>query len=414
MGGKTYGAYRTRLFEMLVKISEGGITRCNKFLNYLPREYLVRMRIAFVYDAVYPWIKGGAEKRIYEIAKRLAERHDVHWFGVGWWTGNGRSAVVEKDGIIMHSVCNPVQLYVDGRRSISEAVYFACKLVPKLVKEDFDVIDCQEFPYFPCFSVKVHSLLRRSKFVITWHEVWSDYWFGYLDRKGIFGYLVERITAKLTNNNVAVSEQTRRDLEKIGLKNVEVIPNGIDFERIQKIRRAEKSDVIFAGRLIKDKNVDVLLKAVRLLKEEISDIRCVIVGDGPERGRLEKLARDLGLNGNIIFKGFLKEHDEVIALMKASKVFVLPSTREGFGIVALEANACGLPVITVKHEMNATKDLIKNSRNGFVCNLSEYEIAERILMTLHSDMGRRCLEVARDYDWNVIVKRCERFYKGLA
>jgi glycosyltransferase involved in cell wall biosynthesis len=370
------------------------------------------MKIAFIYDAVYPWIKGGAEKRIYEIAKRLAEKHEVHWFGVGWWfKENGKSEVMERDGIVLHPVCKPMQLYVNGRRSIGEALYFASKLLPKLIKERFDVVDCQEFPYFPCFSAKVHSLLRRSKFVVTWHEVWSDYWFGYLGRKGVFGYLVERLTTKLTKNNVAVSELTKRDLEKLGLKNVEIIPNGIDFEGIQRVRRAEEeSDVIFAGRLIRDKNVDVLIRAVRLLKEEIPDIKCVIIGDGPERMRLEKLARDFGLNGSVEFKGFLKEHDDVIALMKSSKVFVLPSTREDFGIVALEANACGLPVVTVEHEMNATKDLIENGRNGFVCRLSAEDIAENVLTALHSDMSNECIEIAKGYDWDVIVRRCERYY----
>ena len=388
------------------------IEKYNKFKGQ--RRPRCKMKIAFIYDAVYPWIKGGAEKRIYEIAKRLAEKHEVHWYGVGWWTGgngNGRGTI-ERDGIVLHSVCKPVQLYVDGRRSIGEAIYFASKLMPKLIKERFDVIDCQEFPYFPCFTAKVHSLLKRSKFVITWHEIWDKYWFGYLGRKGIFGYLVERLTTKLAENNVAVSEQTKRDLERLGLENVEVIPNGIDFERIQRVRRAdEESDVIFAGRLIRDKNVDVLIRAVKLLKEEASDVKCVIVGDGPERRRLEKLARDLGLNSNVEFKGFLKEHDDVIALMKSSKVFVLPSTREGFGIVALEANACGLPVITVEHEMNATKDLIENGRNGFVCRLSEDEIAEKVLTALHSDMSEECLEIAKGYDWDVIVRRCERFYE---
>mgnify|MGYP003884295263 CR=1 FL=1 len=71
-----------------------------------------------------------------------------------------------------------------------------------------------------------------------------------------------------------------------------------------------------------------------------------------------------------------------------------------------------MPVITVKHEMNATRDLVENGRNGFVCNLSEDEIAERILLALHSDMSRECLEFARDYDWDVIVRGCERFYEG--
>ncbi len=83
------------------------------------------MRIAYIYDAVYPWIKGGAEKRIYEISKRLVDRgHEVHWFGIGWWSEDG-SKTIDHDGIILHGVCRPMQLYVNGRRSIKEAIYFA-------------------------------------------------------------------------------------------------------------------------------------------------------------------------------------------------------------------------------------------------------------------------------------------------
>ena len=371
------------------------------------------LKIAFVYDAVYPWIKGGAEKRIYEIGRRLVERgHEVHWYGVGWWFNGDRRKVIDHDGIFLHGVCKPLQLYVNGRRNIGAAINFAWKVFPELVRQKFDIVDCQEFPYFPCFSAKLHSILKKSKLTITWHEIWGKYWFGYLGKKGLFGYIVERLTARLAKNNVAVSEQTKRDLEKLGVNCVEVIPNGIDFERIQEIRPSgEESDVVFAGRLIRDKNVDILIKAVRLLRDEIPDIKCVIVGDGPERVRLEKLTEEIGLKRNVEFKGFLKEHDDVIALMKSSKVFVLPSTREGFGIVALEANACGLPVITVEHAMNATRDLVKNGRSGFVCRLVENEVVDKILMALHSNMSKGCLEFARNYDWNNIARRCEIFYR---
>ena len=109
---------------------------------------MIVMKIAFIYDAVYPWIKGGAEKRIYEIGRRLADKHEVHWYGIRWWDGG---ETIEHDGIILHGVCEAVPLYVNGRRSIGEAIYFAGKLLPKLIKENFDVVDCQEFPYFPCF-----------------------------------------------------------------------------------------------------------------------------------------------------------------------------------------------------------------------------------------------------------------------
>jgi len=173
--------------------------------------------------------------------------------------------------------------------------------------------------------------------------------------------------------------------------------------------------VIFAGRLIKDKNVDVLIRAVNLVKEEIPHVKCFIIGDGPERAKLEKLTHNLGIDENIKFLGFLENHNDVISHMKASKVFVLPSTREGFGIAALEANACGLPVITIDHEKNASKDFIENGVNGFVCRLSEKEIAEKIFFSLEngSIMEKKCLENSMKYDWNRITDIVEVFYKGV-
>lgn len=371
------------------------------------------MKIAYVYDAVYPWIKGGAEKRIYEISKRLVERgHEVHWFGLKWWEGE-RDIVV--DGIYLHGIGKWDNLYVEGRRSIKEGLYFGIKTLTEL-KGDFDVIDCQEFPYFSCFSVKMRSLLKKSELIITWHEVWGDYWFEYLGKKGFFGWAVEKSTSKLTNSNIAVSEATRMDLLSLGIREekIHVIPNGIDFKRIDKIRPPkEESDIIFAGRLIKEKNVDVLIKAIDLVRKEIPDVKCMIIGDGPEKRELEKLATDLGLDGYIKFTGFLEEYDDVISYMKSSKVFVLPSTREGFGIVALEANACSLPVVTVNHRRNAACDFITDDENGFICELSEGEIAKRILVAIDKkeDMERKCIENAKGYDWDGLSDLLERFYK---
>jgi len=369
------------------------------------------MKIAYVYDAVYPWVKGGAEKRVYEIAKRLVEKgHEVHWFGIKWWDGEQN---IVRDGVHLHGIGKWGNLYVNERRSIKEGLYFGIKTLLKL-KGDFDVIDCQNAPYFSCFSAKVHSLVRKSKLVITWHEVWGkDYWFEYLGKKGIFGWSVEKLTSKLTEGNIAVSESTKNDLERVGVRNIEVIPNGIDFWRIAGIKTTkEHSDIIFAGRLIKEKNVEVLIKAVELVKKEIQDVKCIIIGEGPEKSKLERLVYDLRLEDNIKFVGFLEDYDDVISYMKSSEIFILPSTREGFGIVALEANACGLPVVTVNHKRNAVCDFIRNE-NGIVCELSEKEIRKGILVTLNRkrEMKRKCIESAKWYDWGKIVCLIEKVYE---
>ena len=380
------------------------------------------MKIAFVYDAVYPWIKGGAEKRIYEIGKRLADKgHEVHWYGIGWWFEGNNGRTINHDGIILHGVCEPMQLYVDGKRSIKEAIFFAEKLLPKLVKERFDVIDCQEFPYFPCFTAKVHSLLRRTPIIITWYEIWRDYWFEYLGKKGIFGYLIEKITLKLPDLIIANSEKIKDDLTSVGVdtNKIKVSPNGIDYQRISEISpKNEELDILYAGRLIEHKNVDVLIKAINIVKKEIPDIKCGVIGDGPERERLERLSKDLGLENNVKFFGFLERSEDVLAYMKSSKVFVLPSTREGSPVTAVEANACGLPIITVDHPNNGTVSLIEERENGFICELNEESMAEKIVLlladeSLRSQMSKRSVEHAKRYDWNVITRDLEKIYGAL-
>ncbi|MGF7119004.1 glycosyltransferase family 4 protein [Methanobacterium oryzae] len=373
------------------------------------------MKIAFVYDAIYPWIKGGAEKRVYELAKRLVQRgHEVHWYGIGWWWTEDKQEDIIYDGIYLHGVCKPMALYKDERRSIKEAIYFALKLFPKLMKKNFDIVECQGFPFFSCFTAKIHSLSGKSKLIITLHEVWNDYWYEYLGKMGIFGKIIEKSVINLTDKIIVVSPKTRRDLRKIKKsENSIIIPNGIDCKRISKIKPSkENSDIIFAGRLIKEKNVDVLIKAVYLIKKQIPDIKCFIIGNGPEKAKLEMLVNKLDIRDNIIFKGFMDSYDDLIAYMKSSKVFVLPSIREGFGIVVIEANACGLPVIVVDHKMNAATDLIINNENGIISKLSENDIKDMIIEMIYKkeEMENNCIEAAKNYDWDKIVEFLEDYY----
>ena len=372
------------------------------------------MKIAYVYDAVYPRVKGGAERRIYELARRLIQNgHEVHWYGVGWWWPEEGQNDIEMDGIKLHGVCGPVELYNGDRRSIKEAIYYALKLYPKLRGENFDIIDCQGFPFFSCFTSKTYSLFRKSFLVITLHEVWNQYWYEYLGSIGIFGKLLENLMVNLTDNIISVSSTTKNELHKIkpAEKSV-IIPNGIDFKEITGTSPSiKKSDVIFAGRLIKEKNTDLLLKALVQVKKSLPDIKCFIIGDGPEKNNLEILRDDLNLNGNVKFLGFL-EDQSLISHLKSSMVFALPSTREGFGMVVLEANACGLPVVVIDHPMNASIDLIKDNINGFIAEFSENSLADKILEGINGKnmMKDSCIDFARGYDWDEIVRDLEDFY----
>lgn len=366
------------------------------------------MKIAYVYDAVYPWVKGGAEKRVHELSRSLARRgHEVHCYGMKWWPGE---ADILRDGVYLHGVCKPLPLHSGERRSMREAAYFAGRLLFSL-KQDCDLVDCQEFPYFPCFSARLLCSLRRSELFITWHEIWGDYWYEYLGRRGIMGKWVEKAASRLTERNIAVSERTRKGLMELGVKDARVVPNGIDFRRIENVNASEKeSDIVFAGRLVSHKNVDLLIRAVDLVRREMGDVSTVIVGDGPEKEKLKALVRELNLEKNIEFTGFL-DYDAALALMKSSGIFVSASTREGFGIAALEANACGLPVVTLRHRMNAVSDLVKDT--GFVCEPTPESLADGIVKGLEgkSEMMERCRRTAEKYDWERICDLAEKVYR---
>lgn len=368
---------------------------------------------------MYPWIKGGAEKRIYEIGTRLAASGDeVHLFGIKWWDGDD---VIEYDGMMLHGVCAAQELYVNGRRSIREALVFSLKLVWHLSKERFDVIDVSVFPYFSCFSVKFVSVFRSTPVVFTWHEVWGDHWYEYMGRLGFFGKLVEQLVLVLSSNIVAVSEMTKKDLQSPGPagKNIRLVPNGVDLKKISAVTPSDEAcDVLFVGRLIREKNVDVLLEAVALVQKDIPDIKCCIIGTGPEKEQLLELAASCELldEGNARFSGFM-EYDEMIARMKSSKVLVLPSSREGFGIVVVEAFACGVPVVTVAEAHNAATELV-DEVCGFVVELDARAIAGAVRKLLGDEelrcrMGKAAVEAGRDYEWDGIVHEMRELYEEL-
>ncbi|MGZ4926517.1 MAG: glycosyltransferase family 4 protein [Halobacteriota archaeon] len=374
-------------------------------------------------DAIYPYNVGGADKRLWELARKLAENgeHEVHIYGMKWWQGPD---TIVTDNVHLHGVCKVRELYNEhGVRSITEALIYSLKVLPPLLNADYDVIDCNQFPYLPCFSGKIASIIKRKPLVITWLEVWDAYWSEYLGIiSGSVGRIIERLTMRLPDGIVAISQKTRGDLIKCKVRpeRIDVIPVGIDLERIMKIAPAPSAtDVLFAGRLIHEKRVDLLLNAIAIAKTEVPMISCAIIGDGPERGALEDLAATLGLEKNVTFIGFV-DQDGLTAHMKASKVFVLPSVREGFGLVIIEANACRLPVISIKHEMSAVRELVQDGVNGFlISKISPREIAAAILKIVRDDALREELAengfaMSKRYAWSDISKSIIDTYEKLS
>lgn len=347
------------------------------------------MKIAFVYDAVYPYVKGGAEKRIYELSLCMAKRgHGVHIFCMKYWAGPD---VMEKDGIIYHGVCRPKKLYVSGRRSVFQALWFSGFLFFPLFNEKADVIDCQAFPYFPAIPAWIVSKFTGGFFIVTWLEVWGDYWYRYLGFLGIFGKFVEKFVSGLGDLRIAISSHTKKRLLNLSHgEDIEIVPVSIDSGLIQSVKpSSDISDIIAVGRFIEEKNFGCLIRAVALVKEKKPDLKVIIVGDGPCKASLLNLSKECGTGANIKFIGFMDSYESLISLMKSSKVFASPSLREGFGISALEGMACGLSVATVRSDMNAVCDLVLESGCGAVSENDSKSFSDAILCVYENPVNTK-------------------------
>jgi len=362
--------------------------------------------IVIVSDTIWPYFKGGKEKRIFEVTTRLAAMdYDVHIYTMKWWNG---PKVIETNGVNLHAISRLYKVYKsEGRRSIMAGVLYGLACL-KLITVQFDIVDVDHMPYLPLFSVWLVCKLRRKKVYATWHEVWSrKYWNEYLGTLGIIAYFIERLGTLLPDRIIVDSAFTRnRLMERLPKRHGQLMSayNGLDINEIETVPPSKHtSDVIYAGRLMPHKNLPMLLKAVKELRLDFPDLCCVIVGDGPEKSRLIKQVEKLGVRDNVEFAGFLPEHRQVISRMKSSKMFVLPSEREGFGLVVVEANACGLPVLTYDHPDNAAKDLIAEGTNGYLFK-NYQELAQTMQLVLLQDNNRQQYTgSAQQYDWQATV-----------
>ncbi len=370
-------------------------------------------KIAIVSDAIYPYNKGGKEKRIYEISTRLAKRgYQVIVYTMKWWEGE---ATKRENGLILKAISPLYPLYSGERRSIKEAIFFGLNCF-KLISEDFDILDADHMPHLVLFPLKIVCVFKRKKFLASWNEVWGkDYWISYMGKMGVLGAFIEKISSYLPDKIISISSHTTNLFKILLNKNVKVItvPCGINFNEFLNIKKdKESSDLIFAGRLLSHKNVNVLIDSVKILKKEFPNILCLIIGDGPEKAVLIKQIELNNLNNNIKVYSFFDDHKKLFQLIKSSKIFVFPSTREGFGLVVLEANALGIPVITTNDPSNAAKDLISNGVNGYSINLNPKIFAKKATYLLkHSLNKEKIVAIAKKYDWNLIVNQIIDAYK---
>jgi glycosyltransferase involved in cell wall biosynthesis len=298
-----------------------------------PRERVAPLRVLIVNwrDVTHPW-SGGAETYMHQIAKRWADEG----IDVGWLTarssGSARREVIDR--IHFYRVGGRATLYVRA------AITYLTRL-----RTRYDVIiDCENgIPFYtPAYSRlpkvllvhHVHQEIFRSQVPrqLRWLALWLE--------GSLMPWMYRNTTV------VAVSEGTRSDLADLGFDpaRIQIITNGVIPPKPASAARAAHPSLMCMGRLKPQKSVDVLIRAMPRIIEQIPDLHVDIVGQGPDRTRLERLAWSLGMASHIHFHGYVRSvvRDEIASRSWAA---VCPSAFEGWGVVCMEASARGLPVV---------------------------------------------------------------------
>ena len=323
-------------------------------------------RAAVVEDAVGPWSKGGREIRYAALMPRLA-RHgvSVELFTMRWW----RTEVPPQGEVRLVAICPLIPMYAGERRSIWQAARFAFGTL-RLLSHDFDVLVADQMPILPLFPLRIVAWLKRVKLVVQWHEVWgAEYWHEYLGAAGRVASSLEWCTARLADHVVAGSADVRDRLLAVGVPRdrLSVVPNAIDRHRLEAVSgEPHGAEVVSVGRLIAHKRVDEAIRTVARLRDRGRPTSLTVIGDGPERGGLERLAAELGLTDEVVFAGSPDAQEDVWSWLRGARVLLFPSEREGFGLVPAEALALGTPVVVVDHPRNDATRLVDEGRTGSI------------------------------------------------
>lgn len=377
------------------------------------------MRIALVYDAAYPWVPGGAERRFHELGRRLAARHEVTFVSWQWWEG---PSTLRQDGITYIGVGQPPQLYgADGKRTVREALSFAARVVPVLLRNRWDVVDCSATPYLPLYGAWLATRLTRTPLVVTWHEFWGAHWLDYLPERPVVARVARLLEAgarRLGDRVVAVSPFTLERMKLSPSRASSVIGNGVDAPVADTDRADREVDVAFVGRLIDEKRADLIVDAIATLRDRGRLVRCVIAGRGPEREALRARCATLGLGELVSLPGAI-EDAERDRLLRSARTYVMPSAREGFGMGVIEAQAHGAIPIVARGPDTAAAGLVQAGIDGLVVDPSAAAIADAVAGLLddpvrQSAMRRAAIASAVRHDWDSIVRLVEDAYLAQA
>ncbi|HTA96351.1 MAG TPA: glycosyltransferase [Solirubrobacteraceae bacterium] len=391
------------------------------------------MRICLIYDCLFPYTVGGAERWYRNLAERLVtEGHEVTYLTLRQWP---RDEPLDVDPRIRVVVAGPrMALYAGPRRRILPPLVFGAGVLWHLLRHgrDYDVVHTCAFPYFSLLGAALARPLGGYGLVVDWFEVWSrQYWRGYLGGVGgRVGELVQWMCTRVPQRAFCFSQLHAKRLHELGLHGPITVLRGLyagskkatcpprargasPFEQDPTettLPPAPRSDqlsagapatsvptrpsapepfVLFAGRLIPEKRVTVGVAAVARAARRIEGLRGVFYGDGPERDALAAAIAELDAGAFISAPGF-GESEQVDADMSRALCVLLPSEREGYGMVVVEASAHATPAVVVAAPDNAAVELVEQGVNGVIASSADPEaIAEAIVRVHEAGMAMR-------------------------
>ena len=364
------------------------------------------MKIAILVGGLPPERLGGTEVATHNIARHLAKRgHDVH---IITFLDGGLPKESMEQGFYVHRIRFPKVRFVGG-------ILLRVKVLLVLKKFNPDVIHAQNIGN-GIFGFWAKKFLRRP--YVVWGQG-SDVYVAWQFKKQI-----SKLVLPSADAVIALTEDMRGEMQKLCNREIFVIPNGIDLERFENLSRAKARSelqiketekiILFVGTLRAVKGVKYLIQAMSIMGQNSINARLILVGNGEERQSLQGLTKELDLEEDVTFVGKVP-NEEIPQYMIASDVFVLPSLSESFGIVNLEAMACGLPIVATK--VGGLPEIIEEGKNGFLVEPKNLEqIAEKVRLLLGDDELRRRISEnnktrVKEYSWESVVDRLEWVYK---
>lgn len=259
--------------------------------------------------------------------------------------------------------------------------------------EDIDIITTQDPIFCGIVGLAIKYKYKKPLLVqVHGDSVDNKYWL----RERKIRYLLNvigKFVLRRADGIRVVSERVKKRIMNMGIEERRIfkLPIHIDVKKFSDARGGDMirrrfshydNIVLFVGRLAKEKNIPNLLKAAAIVIKKFPRTLFLIVGDGPEREKLKRLAKKLQIEENVVFEGQV-EHDKLPAYYKACDVFVLPSDYEGWGLVIVEALAAGKPVITT--DVGLAGELVEDGVSGLVVPMRDERALANAILRLISD-----------------------------